>query len=270
MKKSLSILSVLLSCLTLQAQEIDKYAPLDTLLSQFYLLLEPEPMEAKIAEMDSLIESCGDSLARQHIALGIFDHYSDSRLMGEEEVAIHIYDRWFADDIVPMKGDFDKLNAQIFADFNRQTLLGMQAPEITLKKACGGKATMPRKGRSAIIYFHDTSCAKCKLTGKLLPQVLDSVDFKCNLYLVYCGENAKAWKEYRRNFKIDNRNIKVIHLWDPESDSQYQRIYGVMSTPRMYMVEPGGTIIGRRLELDALKELLPYASAIQEVYREYR
>ena len=256
---------------TLKAQDEDsRYAPLDSLLAQFYVMLEAEPMEVKEAEMDSIIDSCTDSLARQHVCLEIFDHYRYTRLMGEEEVAVHVFDRYLADDTIRMKGDFDKFDAQMFADFNRSTLLGMQAPVLTFQKPCGGKAEMPAEGRCSIIYFHDTSCSKCRLTAKLLPSVVDSIDFKCNLYLIYCGSDAKAWRGYRREMKFHNRNVKVTHLWDPENETSYQRTYGVISTPRMYMTEPQGCIIGRRLELDALKQLLPYAAAMQETYEKYR
>lgn len=268
MKKIL--LSILILTLPLLAAAQDRYAPLDSLLAEFYTNLEKEAIETKEAEMDDLIESCRDSLTRQHVALAIFDHYRDSHLMGEEEVAIHIYDRWFADDTVPMTGEFEKLNAQMFADFNRNTLIGMDAPVITLRKPCGGSMAMPEQGCTAIIYFHDPSCSKCKLTDKLLPQVLDKVDFKCRLYSVFYGDDAKAFRKYRRDFKIRNRNIKTIHLWDPGMESEFQRLYGVLSTPKIYMATPDGMIIGRRLELESLQELLPYASAIQSAYDKYK
>ena len=60
--------------------------------------------------------------------------------------------------------------------------------------------------------------------------------------------------------------MKVTHLWDPEIDSDYQKQYGVIITPRIFIVEPQGSIIGRRLELDSMVELLKYASIIQTEY----
>ena len=52
-------------------------------------------------------------------------------------------------------------------------------------------------------------------------------------------------------------------------ESDYQRLYGVLTTPRIYVIEPQGSVIGRRLEVDSLVELLGYAGAIQAVYDQY-
>ena len=52
----------------------NRYAGLDSLLTEFYAALVPEEIEVKNAEMDRLIETCHDSLTRQHVALEIFNH----------------------------------------------------------------------------------------------------------------------------------------------------------------------------------------------------
>ena len=86
MRRLILLLLALGLCLNLSAQ-IDttgRYAPLDSLLTQFYGALEREEVSAKNNEFDALIESCRDSLTRQHVALAIFDHYRYSRVMGEE------------------------------------------------------------------------------------------------------------------------------------------------------------------------------------------
>ena len=96
--------------------------------------------------------------------------------------------------------------------------------------------------------------------------MLKDVDFKMDFYAVYCGSDRKSWRQFRREFKLRNPNITVHHLWDPEMESDYQMRYAVLGTPRVYLVEPGGSILGRRLEPESIKELLPYAGAIQAAY----
>lgn len=273
MKKFLlSISFLLLALLPLEAQ-VDstalRYAALDSLMTQFYEALEVEDLENKCSEMDFLIASCADSLARQHVALSIFDHYRDSRVMGEEAVAIYVYDKWFDSGVVRFQGEMDKLDADIWVKFNRNSQLGCDAPEITLKKPCGGSITLPSEGRTALMFFFDTMCTKCRLEMLVLPDILKDVDFPMNFYAVYVGMDKKSWRSFRRSFKLDNKNIKLIHAWDPEMESDYQMIYGVTGTPRVFLVEPQGTIIGRRLEMEALQELLPIAGAIQDTYDKY-
>lgn len=264
MKRILTIL--LAATLAIQAGAQEKYHQLDSLLTLFYTSLEREDVEVKNAEMDMLISSCTDSLTRQHVALAIFDYYKESPLMGEEEVAIHIYDNWFKNGAVEMRGEFDRFEAEMFVDFNRQTLIGCDAPVLTMLTKKSKEQKMPAEGKTAIIYFHDTGCAKCKMTDKLLPGVLEKIQFDCRFYSIYCGTDARDFRKYRKSFKLKNRHIEVIHLWDPESESSYQKIYGVISTPKIYVTTPDGRILGRRLELDSLMELMPYAEAIQHVY----
>ena len=247
-------------------EEEDAYAPLDSLLGEYFETLVPADIEIKNRECDFLIDSCKDSLTRQHVALRILDHYMDSNVMGEEAVAVHIFDEWIATGKIAMRGEFDYLAAEMFATFNRNTLLGAQAPVITMHDPQGNEVTMPREGETSILFFYDTSCSKCRIVASMLPNALDHIDFPVNLYAVYYGSDEYNWETFRKEFIFANGNIRVIHLWDPDMESDYQRLYGVLTTPRIYVIEPQGSVLGRRLEVDSLVELLGYAGAIQAVY----
>ncbi len=236
---------------------------LDSLINSYVTAIQPAGIEAKQAECDFLIGSVRDSSIRQHIALSLFDYYKEAPVMGDEAVAIYLYDKYFADRTIAMRSEFDMLDAQLFADFNRSSLIGMDAPLLTLFKPCRGKLTVPEKGVTSVLWFYDTSCSKCVLEAKVLPQLLEeNVHFPLTLYAVYSGRDKKAWKEFRRSFKVKGGKVRVVHLWDPDNTSDYIRKYGVISTPRMFAVAPSGGIIGRRLEVESLLQLLPVAEEI--------
>ena len=114
-----------------------RLAELDKRLDKYFQILEPENVDVKSRECDLLIDSAKDSLLRQHIALKIYDHYLMSPVMGDEAVAIHLTDTWFAPGLIDMGGDDVLLEAKIFADFNRQSLLGMKAPPAKLETPDG-------------------------------------------------------------------------------------------------------------------------------------
>ena len=61
--------------ISLQSDSTSRFAPLDSLLTQFYDALVTAPVEEKNAEFDALIASCTDSLLRQHVTFEIFNHY---------------------------------------------------------------------------------------------------------------------------------------------------------------------------------------------------
>lgn len=271
----ITIAAVFLSVLSASAQELDslefdRYRGLDSLLTQFYYTLEREDPEVKGVEFDGLIETCKDSLTRQHVTLQIFDHYRYSRLMGDETVAVHIFDNWLANGRVKTRSEFEMMDAELFANFNRESLIGMDAPRIELFKPCGGRKDIPSEGRISVLFFYDTSCGKCRLETQVLPTIVKEVDFPFDFYAIYVGTDRREWNAFRRNFRLKNKNIRLIHLWDPEIDSGYQKAYGVTGTPRLFVVEPDGVIIGRRLEMTNLMEMFPVLRAVWETYEKYK
>lgn len=258
MKRILTIILAFSLCLVSKAQDEvvpNKYAGLDSLLTQFYQALERESVEQKTVEFDYLISSCKDSLTRQYVTLEVFNHYrTRPRVMGEEEVALNIYDTWIGSGIVKTRSEFEQFDAELFVNFNRASMLGMTASTVTLKKLCG-KMSIPRPGKVSVLFFYDTSCAKCNLEIQQLPSLLEMVRQPIDFCAVYVGSEQRDFKAMNRNFKIKNRNVKLFHLWDPEVESDYILQYGVVGTPRMYLVLEDGTIVGRRLEVSNLAEM---------------
>lgn len=258
---------LLFFCVLSGAQNADsaRFAALDSTLAAYTEAIRPLDVDAKNAETDFLIGSCKDSLIRQRVALKLYSTYLDSPLMGEEAVAVHIFDKWFSNGTVMMKTEIDLMNARIFADFNRGTLIGCDAPQLSLLRPDGERESVPEPGTTAILYFYDTSCSNCKAQSILLPYALSGVDFPLNFYAIYTGTDISSWTGFIKD-GLDIPNVRMHHLWDPEIDSDYQKLYGILSTPKMYLVEPQGTVIGRRLEVESLTRLLPYAAAIQNLY----
>ena len=241
-----------------QPQDSLVFARLDAMLQRYTEAISMESLDVKKAESDFLIGSTSDSLTTQHIALWLYDHYKDSPVMGEEAVAIHLWDNWFKPGTVKMRSEFERFDAELFANFNRATLLGEKAPAVTMQKPCGGKIVIPQEGSYSILFFFDTSCGKCKLEAQLIPQVLEKITFPTRFYAVYCGHDKNEWRMFRCSFRVRNRNVKIVHCWDPEIESDYLRLYGVMSTPRLYITDTDGEILGRRLEIESLDEIIHY------------
>lgn len=246
------------------------FARLDSMVVAYTEALRSADTETKYREADFMISSCKDSLARQRVALKLYGTYLNSPVMGEEAVAVHLFDTWFAPGKVQMKSETDLLNARIYSDFNRATLIGMDAPVLNLENLEGGIERLPAEGKVSVLYFYDSSCSNCTAQTLLLPYVLDEADFEIDFYAVYAGSDRETWRKYvGEHFGFSNPRIRVHHLWDPEVESDYQRLYGVLATPKMYLVEPQGTILGRRLTAESLLQLLPYAGAVSKLYERY-
>lgn len=272
-----SVLMVLMMLLTTvgvsRAQELDSTVrmALDKKLAEYFAAIERKGTDVQKGECDFLIETCTDSLMRQHVALAIYDHYRDSKVMGSEAVAIHVFDKWILTGKIRMRSDAEMMAARIFAEFNRQSLIGSKAPELTLENLEGESVTIygdegPR--RLSILYFYDSSCATCKVQSILLRHLLQDKDYPVDLYAVYASDDKEKWQDYvEEQLTLDTQQVRTSHLWDPEITSDFQRKYGVIQTPRMFLVSPDGIILGRGLDVQALSIMLDSISG--EVEMEY-
>lgn len=253
------VLLLSLSGLSLSAQELDSLTRqlLTSKLDEYFSAIESAGTDVQKEEADFLIGTATDSLLRQFIAVKVYKHYFDSPVMGSEAVAIHVFDKWFMQEGVRMYDDVDFLNARIFADFNRQSLIGMQAPELALKTMDDEPYHLyddPALSYS-VLYFYDTDCAKCKLEAMRLDRWFQETSYPVDFNAVYVGDNKDAWQEFTQaNLKFTG--LSVRHLWDPEIDSDFQRKYGVIQTPRMFLISPSGEIVGRGLDTGALVLML--------------
>ncbi len=252
------ILGLLLPFCCLAQVDSTRMAELDKRLERYFQILEPESVDVKSRECDLLIDSSKDSLLRQHIALKAYEHYLNSALMGDEGVAVHLTDTWFASGLVSMGGEEVLLNAKIFADFNRQSLLGESAPSFAMESFEGDSVTFGGSAdRCRILFFYDTDCAKCKLEVMRLRPILDSRNWPVDLYAVYTGGDKENWRQWLSDrMALNAPRTRVFNLWDPEVKSDYQMKYGVLQTPRIFLIDKDGTIIGRGLDSEALERLL--------------
>ena len=173
------------------AQELDSLTQkaLSEKLSEYYLAMEREGTDVQKQECDFLIDAATDSLVRQYVALDIYDHYMNSPVMGSEAVSIHVLDKWFVTGKVKMKSEVDFINARIFADFNRHSLVGLRSPSISMYDIAGKEVSLfgdesdPTK-RFSILFFYDTDCAKCKIESILMRNMLEDRNYPVEFFAI--------------------------------------------------------------------------------------
>ena len=244
-------LAAALAALTVYGASAQDYSELGAKLEEYFVSLAGESPAVQNRECDFLIESSRDSLVRQYVTLKIYEHYTSSKIMGDEAVAVHIVDTWLAPGKVKMRSEDDLVAAKMYAEFNRNSLIGTDAPKVSLKNKAGKSVKVPSSGRYNVLYFYDTSCPNCKAeTVRLRALLRDSGYKNIDVWAIYVGDKRDQWLQAAAEFTEAN------HLWDPEMESEWQRLYGVLGTPRMFQVGPDGVILGRNLDTPALKVLL--------------
>ncbi|MCM1177860.1 MAG: peroxiredoxin family protein [Bacteroides sp.] len=246
-------------------------AALDSKLKEYLAALDHEPRKTKCEEADFIIEACSDSAIRQRTAETVYRHFLDSRIMGDEAVAIHIYDSWFATGKIEMKSEAELWAAKLFATVNRQSLIGCRAPELQLEDLDGNTQAIFESGRHgngrySVLFFYDTDCPKCKIESILMRNVLENDSLPVDFYAIYTGRDNTKWREYvNGQLEINATDTNVRHLWDPDGKSGMDIAYGVIQTPRIFIVNPEGIIIGRGLDTYAMEQILSGLLAPAEI-----
>ena len=269
-RKTIAAIILSLACFAASAQ-VDSLAQAQAmqLLEQYIVTLDPETPQVKSREVDFIIETCTDSLLRQAVAERLYDHYVTSSVMGDEEVAIHIYDNWFKPHLIEMSWDGGLLNAAFFAEYNRQSLIGNKAPQLVMKDRYDEDAPLPDlKGDArAVLFFYDTDCYRCRAEIVKLKEYLPTVVVPLEFYAVYTGIRKDKWEYFiDTEWDINSEYVTMHHLWDRSLESEFQIAYGITETPRMFLLGKDGTILGRRLNTEALSQLLDEAVFQETLY----
>lgn len=232
---------------------------LDAKLNEYFSAMEREDLEVQKQECDFIIGSAEDPDLRGIIAEKVYDHYMASRRMGAEGISVHVYDKWFSDGSLKMGDAVKQLDARIYADFNRSSLLGCKAPDLRMQTMQGDSLTvsLSKDKRYKVLYFYDTDCASCKVQTILLRNLLNTSDYPVDFYAIYVGNNRLQWEKYAaEHLDISGRNVRAVHMWDAQLNSDFQRKYGLLQTPRLFLVTPDGIIAGRGLDAESLALML--------------
>jgi len=255
-RKWLSILflciGVSLSTYGQEREKLDKY--IDS-----YLSMTPPIVDSMIVACDYLIGFSNDTTIKTHIAGYLFNRFYASPIMGMESVAIHIAKNYFINKELKWHGDDGMLNLRLFVEFNEHSLIGMSAPELNLVDTCGTRHSLREMpAEYTVVYFYDTDCNLCK---RELPYLKDTIrkyrDAGVRVYAVYAQSDTNSLRRFIKSEFKDKEDEDVWTLvWDPEFESGFHKLYNVLKTPQMYLLDNHKKIIGRNLNHEALGVLL--------------
>lgn len=216
-----------------------------------------------IGRADAFIQTGKTDEERASLAYYIYRYYRESKIMGYDEIAVYIADTYFINGKYSLKDENALMEMKLFAGTNRQSLIGMQAPELTLQDPAGSNVSATERGDQdyTVLYFYDDECTSCIRTTPALMQYLirstSGLNFK--VYMIYTQSDRERWMTYIQKavhpFTVPG-NVEIIHLWDPDMTSDFVNKYGVISTPKLFLLDRNGVIIGRDLTPVALSQVV--------------
>jgi len=258
MRLLLSILCSLLFCLGAKAQlDSTVQASLRGKLDEYAKAMCTESIETQCEETDFLISASNDSLIRQFTATHLLEYYTDCKLMVASNIMVHIYDNWFANGKVKFNDEMQEMASKFVVELKRQNLIGCKAPELKLRDSHNQEVSFSPEGELALTVFYADDCSRCRLEIPALCHMLDRKDCDIHFYAIYTKDDPIAWKKFREEkFDLHSEKVKISHLWDPENISDMSRRYGVIQTPKIFITDKNGIIIGRELDFRAAEDIL--------------
>ena len=271
MKRFPVLLTLFLALWTANAQET--FTTHSSVTRYLQTLLE-KPVGAINQDVDRLIDSVGIQHPElQSKVAGIaFDFFTDSPVMGHEAVAVHIADNWFLNDRLKLENESLYPLIRTYVEFNRSSLVGADAPELVMESIDSLRVSV-RETESPykVLFFYDTDCSTCRREAPLLADLVRNYHGEhLTLFAIYTQGNRDAWESYVREVfsDIHNPDVSVVHLWDPEAETGFHQKYAVLSTPMLFLLDQQNTILGRRLDADALSQMLEIENAQALQYKQ--
>lgn len=192
------------------------------------------------------------------MALTAFDHFSKSKIMGSANAAVYVAENYILGKGLPV-GRERYFEIQYYTASNRNTLIGCKAPDLRLKDTAGVERSLNELlGEYTILYFYSDDCIHCKTETPKLMEFLDSYSHTpLNVYAVYTGTDRNGWKRYiNENFSTLNPFVNRIDVADTERESGFAADYGIASTPTEFLLNNEHRIIGRKLRVGNIAEIL--------------
>ncbi len=275
-KRGLMILALLFFFGTSFSQEKSKVTLSDSNTEKLngyidsYLSMTPLQSDSLIKASDYLIAFSDDSLVKSHITQYLFNKFYRSTLMGLESVAIHIAKNYYLNGKMVWPNKIGFVALQLYVEFNENSLLGMYAPPLLLNDPNGSTISLyDIESEYTLVYFFDDKCSVCK---KELPKLKEIVkNYKSlglKVYAVYTESDKDNFTEFiKKEFSDTTLSSNWVFTWDPLLESNFQKLYNVMKTPQMFLLDKRKKIIGRNLNDQALDQLLKSETDAKEKHK---
>lgn len=227
----------------------------------YFASLATLPADSISSRVDLLIAQGDTPKVQADIAGLAFDYFSASPVMGHDAVAVHVADNYFLNKKLEWSDPETYPLLYTYAEFNRSSLLGMQAPVLVMETMEGERiSTRTGDGSYKLLFFYDEMCPTCLEQTKQLAEILRSYKGEpLSVYAINSLGNRETWIPFvkQQYAEVKNgRKLAVHHLTDPEDANDYRRKYGVLKTPAMVLIDPDNIIIGRQLNCTSLAEIL--------------
>lgn len=222
-------------------------------LNEFFSRMTVPVPDSLIRYVDRFFERPMHPKVMNYCARYLFTYFFTGEIMGMESVAVHLAEKYFLTGIVEYPDEETRREMENFVLFNKQCLLGMKAPELSLPDRTGEKiSVLDIAAPYTLVVFFEDGCPVC--SDELLKLRRFIEEYKgpeIRVYAVYAQDKEDVFLRYADFFPTG-----WITVWDPCFESDFHKKYNVRGTPRFFLLDRQKRIIGRDLGTETLKTLI--------------
>ncbi len=197
--------------------------------------------------------------------IGYFvDNYFNPKIMGQDKVFVHVYEKYFATKQVTWLTPNQMKQIEDRAMMLISNQVGEPAADLDLVDTAGKVQTLySQPGNFTVVVFWDPNCGHCKTEVPRLDSLYKASwkNSGVNIYAVMSAESSFSdWKPF-----IDKNAVGWMHVHQtPEMRAieeknklpNYHQLYDVRTTPTMFLLDKQKRIIAKNLSLEDLNKVL--------------
>ena len=225
--------------------------------------------DSVISEIDYMLAFAGASPEMERFLLLKFtNRYLNQKLMWEDAVFVHLFDKYYSNKNYSWLNEQSKKIITDRAYSLMANITGKPAADIELKDTAGKMVSLYNiPAAYTVIAIWDPTCGHCK---EVIPQ-LDSAYHarwkSLGLKMFGLAKETDGKKSDWTTFIKDHRLFDWTHVYySKEEDAArinagipgYSQLYDVQSFPTLYLLDQDKRIIGKKLTVNQIDEILAY------------
>ncbi|WP_372772032.1 redoxin domain-containing protein [Mangrovibacterium sp.] len=198
----------------------------------------------------------------QNLTSFILNNSIQSKVMGLENVFVALAERYYLSGQASWADRKTLENIRREVALRKHNLIGNEAPELLLEDEDGEFHSLKQSPTPyTILAFWEPSCSHCKHE---IPKLYDELFLAAkpsllSVYAVYTMTDKKEWTDFISEYELGG----WMNLWDPKQISDMKLLYGVRTTPSLFLLDENKKIVAKQLDVEGMTRLLETLNVIQ-------
>ena len=240
---------------------------LDTYLNKT-VIQNPDTIIASVDRLISKLDR-GSELFKYVVHYTTYN-FETSKIMGMDKVFVHMVDTYYKDDIAFWM-DTEKIKSiQEKADEKRNTLIGLEAPELILMDTAGTWVSSYKDvdTKYTLLFFYDPDCGHCKKETPKLVEFYNNHEPKNLTVIAVSSNHDDKWKKFikKNNMEFYNLSIPGKAFSDAEyatglitsgttnyKSLKYQETFDVYTTPKVFILDENHIIRAKDIGVEQVE-----------------